>query len=101
MTDVELLEKHGWTVECQLPFEISHEDGSFATLNAAQMVLRFVREEDAAGGDEQKCSDPADVVDAVITRLTKEPELDKVIQSMSVSAYDCLDDDLFNLIARK
>lgn len=34
-----LLEKHGWTVECQSPFEIRHSDGSFASGQAADLVL--------------------------------------------------------------
>ena len=39
MLDEELLEKNGWTVECESPFEIRHEDGSFASMLAADMVL--------------------------------------------------------------
>ena len=34
-----LLERHGWEVECESPFEIRHEDGSFATKQAATIVL--------------------------------------------------------------
>lgn len=41
--DVELLEANGWEVECLSPFEIRHEDGSFATLNAAKIVLEMLR----------------------------------------------------------
>ena len=36
--DREILEKNGWTVECESPFEIRHEDGSFATGQAAIIV---------------------------------------------------------------
>ena len=43
--DHKLLADNGWTVECESPFEIRHEDGSFATLNAAEIVLEsFVDE---------------------------------------------------------
>jgi len=42
--DEKLLEKLGWTVECYTPFEIRHEDGSFATLNAAEIVLLAAKE---------------------------------------------------------
>ena len=43
--DVELLEKHGWEVECESPFEIRHtETGSFATLLAADLVLMALKE---------------------------------------------------------
>ena len=36
----QLLERNGWTVECEHPFEIRHEEsGSFATMKAADMVL--------------------------------------------------------------
>ena len=41
----QLLEKEGWTVECESPLEIRHEDGSFATLNAADMVIQYIRNE--------------------------------------------------------
>lgn len=33
-----LLEAYGWFVECESPFEIRHEDGSFATGQAAYIV---------------------------------------------------------------
>lgn len=32
------LEYHGWTMECENPLEVRHEDGSFATGQAAQTV---------------------------------------------------------------
>ena len=43
--DVEFLEKNGWIVECQSPFEISTKDGSFASGQAAYMILAQLREE--------------------------------------------------------
>lgn len=44
--DETLLEREGWVVECQSPFEIRHtESGSFATGLAAKLVLQAVREE--------------------------------------------------------
>lgn len=43
-TDKELLEKHGWIVECQSPFEIRHSDGSFATGQAAEYLVMALRE---------------------------------------------------------
>lgn len=43
MSNKELLEKEGWIIECESPFEIRHEDGSFATLNAANMILDIIR----------------------------------------------------------
>lgn len=42
--EIELLEKNGWTVECESPFEVRHEDGSFATGQAAEMVLWFLKD---------------------------------------------------------
>lgn len=42
--DLKLLEARGWVVECESPFEIRHEDGSFATGQAAHMVLEGLRE---------------------------------------------------------
>lgn len=37
--DFKLLNNYGWTIECESPLEIRHEDGSFATLNAVESVL--------------------------------------------------------------
>jgi hypothetical protein len=45
-TDKKLLKQYGWQVECESPFEIRHEDGSFATLNAAEIILSFIKDED-------------------------------------------------------
>jgi hypothetical protein len=44
MTNEEILESNGWQIDCESPFEISHEDGSFATLNAANIVLQSFKE---------------------------------------------------------
>jgi hypothetical protein len=49
--DTFLLEESGWVIECESPFEIRHQDGSFATLNAAQIVLDYIRRQ-AEWGDE-------------------------------------------------
>jgi hypothetical protein len=38
-SDIDLLESFGWDVECKLPFEIKHTDGSFASGQAATIVL--------------------------------------------------------------
>ncbi len=38
-----ILEEAGWTVECESPFEIRHDDGSFATQQAAHIVLQVLR----------------------------------------------------------
>ena len=44
--DMLLLEDNNWVVECESPFEIRHsEDGSFASGQAAQMVLDDLKEE--------------------------------------------------------
>lgn len=44
-TDEAVLERHGWEIVCQSPFEIRHkEDGSFATGSAAHTVLAVLRE---------------------------------------------------------
>ena len=44
MTDDELLEKHGWTLECESPLEISHKDGSFARYLPASLLIDHLRE---------------------------------------------------------
>ena len=43
--DKKLLKAEGWEVECESPFEIRHKDGSFASGQAAQMVLSVLQEE--------------------------------------------------------
>ena len=40
----DLLESHGWTIECECPFEIRNEDGAFASGEAAQIVVDLLRE---------------------------------------------------------
>jgi hypothetical protein len=56
--DEKLLEKHGWTLECISPFEIRHEDGSFATGQAARLIVLALE----AGwcDDDQICCSEAD-----------------------------------------
>lgn len=44
--DEKILEKNGWTLECESPFEIRHEDGSFATGQAARLVMERLREQE-------------------------------------------------------
>jgi hypothetical protein len=46
MNDTELLEKYGWVVECESPFEIRHEDGSFASMQGADCVLESCKLEE-------------------------------------------------------
>jgi hypothetical protein len=46
MTDTELLEKYGWVVECESPFEIRHNDGSFASIQGADCVLDSCKREE-------------------------------------------------------
>lgn len=38
MKTEKILTENGWTVECESPFEIRHENGSFATMSAAYSV---------------------------------------------------------------
>lgn len=45
ITDKQLLEAYDWIVECESPFEIRHEDGSFATGSAASIVVEYLRED--------------------------------------------------------
>lgn len=37
------LEENGWEVECQSPFEIRTKDGSFASGEAAMIVLEHLK----------------------------------------------------------
>lgn len=46
-SDKAILDRAGWDVECESPFEIRHrETGSFATKEAAWIVLVYAREAD-------------------------------------------------------
>jgi hypothetical protein len=45
MTEDELLRLNGWTIECRSPFEIRHQDGSFASGQAVHAVISELREE--------------------------------------------------------
>lgn len=40
----ELCLKYGWTIECRSPFEIRHEDGSFASGQSADVMVWHLRE---------------------------------------------------------
>jgi len=42
--DKKILEKRGWTLECESPFEMRHKDGSFATGMAARIVMEHLRD---------------------------------------------------------
>ena len=44
--DISILEMNGWLVESEHPFEISHEDGSFASGEAAHIVLNYLKDID-------------------------------------------------------
>jgi hypothetical protein len=44
-SDIKILENNGWIVECESPFEISQENGSFASNNAAKLILETLRRE--------------------------------------------------------
>lgn len=35
------LAENGWVIECESPLEIRHNDGSFASNNAAKIVVEF------------------------------------------------------------
>ena len=43
--DLKVLEDNGWELECESPFEISTKDGSFASGEAAYIVLSSLKYE--------------------------------------------------------
>lgn len=45
MTTEQVLIHYGWTLECESPYEIRHEDGSFATGQAARIVIDALKQE--------------------------------------------------------
>ena len=44
MNEIILLEKNGWVVECESPFQIRHENGSFASGLAVELILKSLKE---------------------------------------------------------
>jgi hypothetical protein len=44
--DIKLLERNGWTVDCESPKEISHFEGSAASGMAVEFVIAGLREEE-------------------------------------------------------
>jgi len=43
--DKKVLEENGWNLDCESPFEISHEaTNSFASNGAADIVLRYLKD---------------------------------------------------------
>jgi len=62
MTIEEILEENGWTITCQSPLEMEHEDGSVATLQAADIVIDYLESE----ADEQPQDPGKDYVDVVL-----------------------------------
>lgn len=103
-----LLEKHGWTVECESPLEIRHEEtGSFATLLAAEMVIEAIEKEDREDryrirgieyseelDNDGYCADAKDQfgVSMTIRRLFREG--DKVICKYPDEPYDGIEIEL-------
>lgn len=39
------MESQGWTIVCESPLEIQHEDGSFASMQAAKALIRELKTE--------------------------------------------------------
>ena len=60
--DEKLLNKYGWEIECESPFEIRHEDGSFAKMQAAHTVLESIKEEEK---NNKICMEDGCMADAV------------------------------------
>lgn len=40
--DKSILEKKGWTIDCESPYELRHTDGSFASGQAAYIVADYI-----------------------------------------------------------
>jgi len=55
--DKKLLEDNGWEVECESPFEIRTKDGSFASGEAAYIVLDNLKSETIQRFNEQDMHD--------------------------------------------
>jgi Lar family restriction alleviation protein len=61
-----ILERGGWTVECESPFEIRDKDGNFASGLAAYYVLYYLEEHDDTNENDLKpCPFCGGVADAL------------------------------------
>ncbi len=43
LSDEELLNSFGWSIECESPLEVSHTDGSFASGQAVKYLIDGLR----------------------------------------------------------
>lgn len=57
LSEKDVIEAMGWSIDCQSPLEISHKDGSIATMQAATMVIYSLVEEYKLEMDEKIISD--------------------------------------------
>ena len=46
LSDEEILKSNGWEIECESPLEIRHADSSFATGQAAKLILQTIKRND-------------------------------------------------------
>lgn len=45
LSDRDILENYGWVIECESPYEVRHEDGSFASGQAVSYLIDSLKEE--------------------------------------------------------
>ncbi len=50
-----ILAENGWVIECESPLEIRHSDGSFASNNAARIIINSLTPIIKSGDDCEDC----------------------------------------------
>lgn len=86
-TDIELLESNGWEVECESPFEIRTKDGSFASGQAAIIVLSQLRE-DIATKEVETFEALYDLLNQIVCSLRYIPDVPEFHKEKMVKAFD-------------
>lgn len=87
INDEELLNKNGWEIECQSPFEIRHKNGSFATMDAAYIIVSKLKMNDIISDDkiylENSCSNIKKTTEEIIKSVLKALDGEKSAQCKS------------------
>lgn len=81
----QFIENQGWTIVCQSPLELSHEDGSFASMQAAKLALSQLNEDFLEENPEYK-----DVADNTTNSLEVQENMIKHLVYINNKVQDCI-----------
>lgn len=86
------LEADGWVIECELPLEIRHEDGSFASMQAAKALTRSYEQEEALTAQREALIDIARWV-KLAKRFSASEEVKNLLNAVEERANSVLPRD--------